>query len=114
MVSLTEEFDHCWAIFHLHFPHLQKPTLHIRTLHGAWGVCSGQTDITLNPILENTGTDFVRHTIFHEMCHLIYHNHKREFYDLLKQFDPMQIAESRNKLKRLEKLKRMMDDISTL
>ena len=113
MVSLTEEFDHCWAIFHPHFPHLEKPELHIRKIPGTWGFC-GASDITLTPLLQYAKTDFVQHVIFHEMCHLIYPNHKREFYDLLKQFDPMQKEEDRKRQKRLDELERLIDEIETL
>ena len=113
MVSLTEEFDYCWAIFHPHFPHLEKPELHIRKMPGAWGCC-GANGITLIPLLQDTQTDFVRHVIFHEMCHLVFPNHKREFYDLLKQFDPMQKEEDSKRQKRLYELERLIDEIETL
>lgn len=113
MVSLTDEFDYCWTLFHPYFPHLQKPELHIRKISGAWGCC-GASDITLTPFLQDAKTDFVRHVIFHEMCHLIYPNHKREFYDLLKQFDPMQKEEDSKRQKRLDELERLIDEIETL
>lgn len=113
MISLTEEFDACWEIFHLRFPDLQKPKLRIRSLCKAWGICKGKTFITLNSNLENAKVDFVRHVIFHEMCHLVYHHHKREFYDLLKQFDPLQQKEDSKKQKRLDDLKKLMDETAT-
>ena len=113
MVSITEEFEHCWTIFHPHFPHLQKPEFQIRYLSGAWGCC-GASDITLTPLLQDAKTDFVQHIIFHEMCHLIHPNHEREFYDLLKQFDPMQKEEDSKRQKRLDELERLIDEIETL
>lgn len=65
-------------------------------------------------LLQDTKTDFVQHVIFHEMCHLIYPNHKREFYDLLKKFDPMQMKEDSKRQKRLDELERLIDEIETL
>lgn len=113
MATLTEEFDYCWTIFHPHFPHLQKPAMHLRKLSGAWGICDGQT-ITLTPLLQDAKTDFVQHVIFHEMCHLIYPNHKRKFYDLLKKFDPMQKKEDSKRQKRLNELKQLMEETTIL
>lgn len=111
MISLTEEFDHCWAVFHPHFPQLQKPQLHIRFLRKAWGICRGKSAITLNRELESANINFVWHVIFHEMCHLIHPNHKLEFYLLLNQFDPLRAAVESMKQKRLEELKSLKDEI---
>lgn len=65
-------------------------------------------------LLQDTKTDFVQHVIFHEMCHLIYPNYKRELYDLLKKFDPMQMKEDSKRQKRLDELERLIDEIETL
>lgn len=48
------------------------------------------------------------------MCHLIYPNHKREFYDLLKKFDPMQKKEDSKRQKRLNELVQLKEEITIL
>ncbi len=92
-MNLEEEFNNCFTIFQASFPQLTKPNLKVRKMR-SWGYCAYTNNIiALNSKLINCSPDFVRHVIFHELCHLVYPNHKREFYDLLKQFDPLQQAE---------------------
>ena len=113
MNNLQEYYDECWAVFHPHFPQLAKPKLTIRKMQRAWGVCHEQTRITLNRNLENAKPNFVRHVIFHEMCHLIHPHHKRDFYDLLKQFDPLQQKENQKIDKRVAALRALADEFKT-
>lgn len=108
MIDLQKEYDYCWAIFHQQFPYLRKPILQIRSLKKAWGSCNEER-ILLNKNLERANVLFVRHVVFHEMCHLLYPNHKREFYDLLKRFDPMQQIENEHLNSRVEALKKRVE-----
>lgn len=102
MIDLQKEYNNCWNVFSVHFPHLAKPKLLIIKLKKTWGICGG-IYISLNKKLENVkDADFVRHVIYHEMCHLIFHHHHKEFYDLLKQFDPLQLKENQKLTKRIE------------
>ena len=113
MTDLHKEYDYCWEIFSRRFPELAKPKLYVRKMRQKWGVCvqSVQTHITLNRCLQTAEVEFVRHVIFHEMCHLLHPNHKREFYDLLKQFDAMQISENELVNKRVERLRQRAEAI---
>ena len=113
MTDLQKEYDYCWKIFSRRFPELAKPKLYVRKMRQKWGVCvqGVQTHITLNRCLQTAEVEFVRHVLFHEMCHLLHPNHKREFYDLLKQFDAMQISENELVIKRVERLRQRAEAI---
>ena len=45
------------------------------------------------------------------MCHLLHPNHRREFYDLLKQFDTSQMRENEQVNRRVERLKQRAEAI---
>ena len=114
MIDLHKEYDYCWAIFSRQFPELAKPKMYVRKLKQALGLCcySNPPHITLNRSLsQTTNVEFVRHVIFHEMSHLLQPNHKREFYDLLKQFDTLQIRENEKINQRVERLKQRAEAI---
>lgn len=113
MTDLHKEYDYCWEIFSRRFPELAKPKLYVRKMRKKWGLCvqGVQTHITLNRCLQTAEVEFVRHVIFHEMCHLLQPNHKREFYDLLKQFDTLQIRENEKINQRVERLKQRAEAI---
>lgn len=113
MTDLHKEYDYCWEIFSRQFPELAKPKLYVRKMRQKWGLCvqGVQTHITLNRCLQTAETEFVRHVIFHEMCHLLHPNHKREFYDLLKQFDTLQMRENEKINQRTERLRQRAEAI---
>lgn len=50
---------------------------------------------------------FQQHVIFHELCHIIYPNHRREFYDLLDRFDPTHQHQDERANSRIEKMEEM-------
>lgn len=114
MTDLHKEYDYCWEIFSRQFPELAKPKLYVRKMRQKWGLCvqGVQTHITLNRSLtKTTDVEFVHHVIFHEMSHLLQPNHKREFYDLLKQFDTLQIRENEKINQRAERLRQRAEAI---
>jgi len=112
MVSIKEEYDKCWANFYAHFPHLQKPFMKMADLMFVWGLTDGSTTIVLNESLKSAELDFIHHVIYHEMCHFIYPHHERAFYDLLKQFSPMQIEENKKLSQRVVELKQLADELT--
>jgi predicted metal-dependent hydrolase len=113
MTDLRKEYDYCWEIFSRQFPELEKPKMYVRKMRQKWGVCvqAAESHITLNRCLQKSEVEFVRHVIFHEMSHLLQPNHKREFYDLLKQFDTLQIRENEKINHRVERLKQRAEAI---
>ena len=53
-----------------------------------WGSCSTGGKITINSELIKLDDSLLEYVVIHELCHLIHHNHSREFYNLLSQIVP--------------------------
>ena len=114
MNDLQKECDNCWSVFSTYFPHLTKPKLVIKKLKTTWGWCGGGY-ISLNKKLENVRkVDFVRHVIYHEMSHLLQPNHKKEFYDVLKLFDLLQLQENKKLTKRIDAFRAIAEQAKTI
>ena len=63
-------------------------TLTVRRMRRQWGNCSRGRLIKLNVNLLRYPLACIRHVIRHELCHLKYFNHSRDFYALLEQVEP--------------------------
>ncbi|MDD4828042.1 MAG: SprT-like domain-containing protein [Bacteroidales bacterium] len=56
----------------------------LRDMNSRWGSCSMTTRrITLNLKLFHKPDECVEYVIVHELCHLLYPNHGKKFYELL-------------------------------
>lgn len=60
----------------------------LRAMKTRWGSCSSNNHITLNPELIAAPKECIDYVIIHELCHVIEHNHSREFYKLLEKALP--------------------------
>lgn len=61
-----------------------KPqSISIKKMDKRWGYCTTEGNITLNPRLICAPRCCIEYVITHELCHLIYRNHTKEFYALL-------------------------------
>lgn len=61
-----------------------KPhSLSIKKMDKRWGYCTIDGHITLNPRLICAPRCCIEYVITHELCHLIYRSHNKEFYALL-------------------------------
>jgi predicted metal-dependent hydrolase len=80
----------------LHFPILMKkvfpkfkkynfesPNLVIRFMEKRWGSCTANHKIILNTELIKAPKSDIEYVIAHELCHIIYPNHSRAFFQLL-------------------------------
>ena len=64
------------------------PVWRVKVMEKRWGSCTKSGTIYLNPELVAAPKLSIDYVIFHELCHLIEHNHSRRFYDLLTKVYP--------------------------
>jgi len=65
-----------------------KPRIVIKKMRNRWGSCNTKDKITLNQELIKTPIQCINYVIVHELCHLKYRNHDKEYYKLLFSFFP--------------------------
>ena len=106
---LSPVFEDCWNKFSAEFPHIPHPIMRIGKNKKTWGLCYGCTPakISLCKALVKKPLEFQQHVIFHELCHIIYPNHRREFYDLLDRFDPTHQHQNERANSRIDKMEEM-------
>ncbi len=56
--------------------------IYIQDMKTRWRSCTPTGKIILNPELIKTPKACIEYVIIHELCHLVHHNHTRNFYDL--------------------------------
>jgi predicted metal-dependent hydrolase len=66
----------------------EKPSWKLRIMKKQWGSCSPQGILSLNPHLVKAPSQCIDYVLLHELCHLKFHNHSRQFYRLLKKQMP--------------------------
>lgn len=62
---------------------LPEPELVIKPMKARWGSCTEGGTITLNLELIKMPKPSIDYVIVHELCHLVEHNHGKQFYALL-------------------------------
>ncbi len=60
----------------------------VRKMKSRWGTCHRDGTIWLNRELMKREPELIDYVICHELCHLVHHNHGREFYALLERVLP--------------------------
>ena len=60
----------------------------IRNIKYAWGTCSINRNITINYNLIKYSENVIRYVILHELIHLMYMNHSKEFWNLVGKYMP--------------------------
>ncbi|MCS4473035.1 M48 family metallopeptidase [Clostridium botulinum] len=64
--------------------HVKKPKIQIRKMKTLWGSCSPHRSIiTLNFYLMKAKPACIEYVVLHELIHLLYPNHSKDFYDFL-------------------------------
>lgn len=60
----------------------------IKKLKYAWGSCSSNKNISINSKLAVKDENAIKYVVLHEMCHLIYMNHSKNFWNLVEKHMP--------------------------
>lgn len=60
----------------------------IKELKYAWGSCSTNKNISINLKLATKDENAIKYVVLHEMCHLIYMNHSKSFWNLVEKNMP--------------------------
>ncbi len=78
--------DNCYKVFTRKIPY---PSLTIRKMTSRWGVCNTKTKrVTLNSELIRMPLFCLDYVIYHELSHLIYGNHSKDFWSLVEENCP--------------------------
>ncbi|MCU0457991.1 MAG: M48 family metallopeptidase [Bacteroidales bacterium] len=72
--------------------------INVRKMKRRWGTCHNSGAIWLNRELIKKDPLLIDYVIIHELCHLVHHNHGREYYELLGRIMP----DYRERRKRLQ------------
>lgn len=68
---------------------VEEPTLRIRDMETQWGSClTKKKIITLNKRLLEAPRNCIEYVVMHELCHLVYPNHSKQFYSFLTMLMP--------------------------
>ena len=67
---------------------LQFKELKFRKLKSRWGSCNSLGVVTLNSELMKIKKELIDYVIVHELAHLVYMNHSREFHNLVNFYLP--------------------------
>ena len=67
---------------------IPSPVVRFQMMEKRWGSCSRKGTIVLNAELAKASVLCIDYVLFHELCHLRFPNHGKEFYGLLLRFVP--------------------------
>ncbi len=67
---------------------LYPTEVHIKNLKATWGICSSKKHITINQNLMMFSRHAIEYVCLHEVCHLKYMNHSKEFWNMVAYYMP--------------------------
>lgn len=67
---------------------LRPKRVRVKEIKYAWGTCSSKQNITINQKLICYPKEVIRYVILHELAHLKYMNHGKEFWNLVETYMP--------------------------
>ena len=81
--------EHLDVIYHGFSRRIPYPSLRIRKMTSRWGVCNVRLKVvTLNLELIKRDLKYLAYVIVHELSHLIYPNHSKDFWSLVEENMP--------------------------
>ena len=76
-------------IYNQIFKDSNPPQIKIKSMKSMWGNCNFvKRIVTLNLYLAKTRLECIDYVITHELCHLIHHNHSKDFHNLMTHLMP--------------------------
>lgn len=82
LVYLAQKFEECYNKVKK-YGLLKKPLYYLRSMRQRWASCTPKGVILFNPEVFQLPSHCIEYVIMHELCHLKYKNHSREFYYFL-------------------------------
>ncbi len=67
---------------------LKPNRIRVKEIKYAWGSCSSNKNITINLKLIQYSEETIKYVILHELSHLKYMNHSKEFWNLVSTYMP--------------------------
>ncbi len=82
----NQSFQRCWKMFEE--LRLIPPKIVVKKLEKRWGSLAKSGTLTLNINLIKAPKACIDYVMTHELCHLLFHDHSKAFYDLLQRKMP--------------------------
>lgn len=84
-IIFNQRLDYVYNIIEEKIPY---PKLKIRKMTSRWGVCNKRDiSVTLNLELIRKDIKYLDYVILHELCHLVYFNHSKDFWNLVSKYN---------------------------
>lgn len=81
--------NHLKMMYNLFEEDIPFPSLKIRSMKTRWGVCNVKTKtVTLNSKLMEYKIEALDYVVVHELSHLVYCNHSKNFWKLVEKYFP--------------------------
>jgi len=80
---ITEKVVHFTKVLDVTFNRIT-----LKKVSSIWGSCSRKNNLNFNRKLIMAPHEVVDYVVIHEVCHLVHHNHRRVFWNLVQSLDP--------------------------
>ncbi|MBL4822764.1 MAG: M48 family metallopeptidase [Colwellia sp.] len=68
---------------------LTPTSIKIRQYRARWGSCNNRGELSFNYLLMMLPIEVINYVVIHELCHLEYLNHSKEFWQLVAKYFPL-------------------------